>query len=548
MNPIVSSPLTRLADAVERVSLAIGDRGIATFVGQADDEELLEVLADVAQARNALDLVAAAATAEAGHRSARELGYAGLAQRKGHRNVTSLVQNLTGQSRADVGRALRTGGELLPGSYADPAPAASGDVDAVEPPAVPLWLATLRDELGTGRLSAAQFQAIRTGMGEPPTERYPELDPEFLPEAWARAMTLLIEESSHLPVEELRAAARIARDRLDPAGVTLRFEERFAARSFRAWIDENGQHHARIVFDDDAAAWVHAILQASLRPRRGPRFVGEDALERTAEAALDERTNEQLQYDTLMAVIRTGAAADPAQAFGDRQPGVRILLEASAIASDVEGSGTRVGGVGHLEGGGQALPGGVVEKYLCDASLIAITRDSFGRPLDVGREHRLFNRRQRIAIAARDGGCIWPECVAPASQCEYHHIKHWWEDQGGTDIDDGVPLCRNCHLRLHNQGWRITRERDVESGVDTYWLHPPPDPRTGAASDPVRLASKAPSRFEAVWEAGTARGRERQRRDDRVVAGPDHPAGDRELPDQYQPTDCECDHAPQGSP
>ena len=37
----------------------------------------------------------------------------------------------------------------------------------------------------------------------------------------------------------------------------------------------------------------------------------------------DERTNEQLQYDTLLAILRAGANTDPMQAFGDRQPGVQ---------------------------------------------------------------------------------------------------------------------------------------------------------------------------------------------------------------------------------
>ncbi|WP_198517727.1 HNH endonuclease signature motif containing protein [Microbacterium lacus] len=510
MTSDVPSPLPRLTSAVERMSGVMVDREFTEFVRETDDDTLLVVLADAADARKALDLIVAAATAEVGHRSTRELGYAGLAQRKGHRNVTSLVQNITGQSRGDVGRSLRTGEELVPVLRSEGA-VEGAPVGPDTPPVAGhraghgavTWLSMLRGALTSGALSSPQFQAIRTGLGEPPVERYPELDPAFLPEAWARAVALLIEESGHLPVEELRAAARIARDRLDPVGVTLRFEERFAARSFRAWIDENGQHHARIVFDDDAAAWVHAILQASLRPRRGPRFVGEDAPERAADSAVDERTNEQLQYDTVLAVLRTGAAADPNQSFGDRQPGVRILLEATAIeGAGMEGAdsfgGKRVAGVGHLEDGGQALPGGVVETYLCDAGAVEISRDSFGRPLDVGREHRLFTRRQRIAIAARDGGCIWPECIAPISQCEYHHIKHWWEDHGATDVDDGVPLCRNCHLRLHNQGWRITRERDPDSGLDSYWLHPPPDPLTGVVPERVRLPSKAPTRFEAA--------------------------------------------------
>lgn len=308
---------------------------------------------------------------------------------------------------------------------------------------------------------------------------------------------MLLDEAGRLPVEELRAAARIASDRLDPEGVTLRFEERFAARSFRTWIDERGQHHARIAFDDDAAAWVDAVLDAALRPRRGPRFVRSDAAAADRARAIDDRSNEQLQYDTIMAVLRAGANVDPAQAFGDRQPGVRILVEARAVHGARERGGMQVTGVGHLEDGGGAVPGGVVETYLCDAGSTTVTLDPVGRPLDVGREQRLFTRRQRIAIAAREGGCVRPSCTAPISWCEFHHIEHWSEDHGRTDVDDGVPLCRNCHLRLHNQRWRIRRRRDRVTAVDTYWLHPPPDPVTGEVGEPTALVSTSPLRFAA---------------------------------------------------
>lgn len=500
---VSSPPAIRLTDAVARVAQRLDAGGIG--VERLDDEELLELLTDTTEARKALELVVASASAEVSRRSARERGYGGLAQRKGLRTGTALVQQITGLGRGDVTRAVRAGEELAPTIPSSPEPAAPGTdassqgvAEQPPTPAAPEWLQLVRDALAAGTLSQAQFHAIRSGLGEPPVDRYPELDADFLPQAWSRAVRLLLDEAATLPVEDLRNQARIARDRLDPVGVTLRFEERFAARSFRRWIDESGQRHAHILFDDDAGAWVDALLQAALRPRRGPRFVGSDAAERARAAEADERSNEQLQYDTIIAVLRTGADADPQQAFGDRQPGVRILVESAAIAAIDERGEARVTGVGHLEDAGHALPGGVVEARLCDAGAIPVIWDPNGRPLDVGRELRLFSRKQRIAIAARDGGCVWPSCSAPISQCEYHHIDHWWDHHGRTDVDDGVPLCRNCHLRLHNQRWRITRHRDQASSADTYWLHPPPDPLTGEIGDPVRLRPKSPRRFGAA--------------------------------------------------
>lgn len=508
----MSAPTDRLRVATARVAELLAGRAVEAL----DDRELVGLMSEITAARNALDVLAACAARVIDERSSRERGGAGLAQKTGHRNATELLQSLTGLPRREVIRSVKTGGDLLPAVRPDGGGSPAVSV-VVTQDAGGAWLDRMSGALRDGVLGHAQFRAIRVGLGEPPVQRYPELDPDFLPRAWEAAVERLIDEAPHLPVEELRASARIARDRLDPVGVTLRFEERFAARSFRSWIDEHGQRHGRFVFDDDAAAWVDAVLQAALRPRRGPRFVDPDAV--IAETS-DERSGEQIAYDTLMAVLRTGAAADPAQAFGDRQPGVRIVVEASALGTAGSGSagGSRAGGVprlaadaggathvetevrgvGHLEDGGGALPGGVVESYLCDAGAVPVTLGDAGRPLDVGRHQRLFTRAQRIAIAVRDGGCVGIGCRAPISQCEMHHIDHWAADRGRTDVDDGVALCRNHHLGLHNRGEKIVRERDPVTGRDAYWLHAPPDPLTGEVRPPVLLRSRSPRRFGAA--------------------------------------------------
>ena len=54
----------------------------------------------------------------------------------------------------------------------------------------------------------------------------------------------------------------------------------------------------------------------------------------------------------------------------------------------------------------------VAEVLLCDPIITALIADSLGVPLDMGREIRLANRRQRRALAKRDGGCIFPGCDA----------------------------------------------------------------------------------------------------------------------------------------
>jgi hypothetical protein len=92
----------------------------------------------------------------------------------------------------------------------------------------------------------------------------------------------------------------------------------------------------------------------------------------------------------------------------------------------------------------------------------------------------LFSARQRVALAIRDGGCLFPGFERPASYAEAHHIDLY--SQGGcTDLDRGVLLCRFHHMLIHDNGWRITRD-----GKGAFVLHRPP-----GEGDPIVLTSKA---------------------------------------------------------
>jgi hypothetical protein len=276
--------------------------------------------------------------------------------------------------------------------------------------------------------------------------------------------------------------------------VQERFERSFAARSWRSWRNADGQHHTHIISDDETAAWLDSMRDAALRPRRGgPRFMTDE--ERAAASALvdDPRTNDQMAYDLFMDILRAGALANASDVYGARQPGVRIVtVDGAAGVRDAFG---RMLATAHLEDGGDALPGTVVDRNLCTVGSRNLSVDSGGNPLDVGREQRLYTAKQRVALAVRDGGCMFPECRVPASYCEAHHCDHWHEDLGHTDIDRGILLCRYHHMLLHNNGWKITRE-----GLGAFMLHPPGE-RGGLSGDrpePIPLTSRSAIRW--AWD------------------------------------------------
>lgn len=457
------------------------------------DASVLDVMRDLADIANDVGRLQAVVAGVVAHRSQRDRGRPGLAATQGHANPAALVQAIGGGTRAEALRQLRVGAALLEEDVAGPlvgaAPDAAGPVaagsgdagpDAVPPR--PPWHDPLRRALLMGRITTAQHDAVRGGLGQPIVAG---VDDELAGRAWSLAAEALVDEASVLTVEELAARARAIRDTLDPTGAEERFAKRYESRSLRMWVDEHGQRRGRLAFDDEMAEWLDAVFAFGLRPRRGgPRFMTDAERAQASALSEDPRTNEQLQYDLLMDLLRAGALASAKDVFGARQPGVRLVVVKDAVGPrDALG---RMLAVGHAENGGRALPGSVIERALCANGSVEITVDGCGNPLDVGREQRLFGPKQKAALAIRDGGCLWPGCARPASYCEGHHVDHYSEG-GRTDVDRGVLLCMFHHLLLHNQGWRITRD-----GKGPFVLRPP----GGGAG--IVLRSKAAWRW--AWD------------------------------------------------
>jgi len=177
----------------------------------------------------------------------------------------------------------------------------------------------------------------------------------------------------------------------------------------------------------------------------------------------------------FLELLRAGADADSSQLLGSGAPAVRVLVAATALQT-----GT---GHGRIEGQHDPVSIETVERLACAGATTAIRFDPAGQPLDVGREQRLYTRQQRVALAARDGGCRWPGCERPPSWTEAHHINHWARDGGKTDVADGVLLCRHHHLLVHNNHWEIERR-----GTHLWLIPPEPGRDPVPMRDPAVLA------------------------------------------------------------
>src|SRR5690606_23733662 len=106
------------------------------------------------------------------------------------------------------------------------------------------------------------------------------------------------------------------------------------------------------------------------------------------------------------------------------------------------------------------LPARLAHRIACTGAVQKIVFDRAGRIVQIGSPERLFTPAQRRAITARDGGCIIPGCLVPASQCEIHHVTEHAHG-GPTHTDNGVLLCWWHHHRLDDNGWTIHMRKGV---------------------------------------------------------------------------------------
>lgn len=459
------------------------------------DADALAGQKTLAQAQQELDTRKAWMAKTLTHRSRRELGQSGLAAQQGHLSPESLIQDLTGGTNAET-RKLVGVGRMLAEAEADDAsrpdaldPAGAHDpADALDPalvalpPAAPLWHTPISHAVNAGRLSVDAAHALRTGLGD--------IDTVVTGPVLAAALAKLLAEAPSMNVDQLLKLARQTRDSLDAAGVKKREQKAWDDRYLRIWTLETGQVRVDGLFPPEQGAFVKATFDSLTGPRRGGvRFVDTERAAWARRVREDPRSTGQITCDGFIELIKAGTSVNPDRMLGGRRPAVQVITTlgtagtaGTAGAPDAPAVEPAVTGHGYLEGNTAPVSPETVERLICDSGTVRITVDEHGRPLDLGREERLFSPAQRTALAARDGGCRWPGCDRPPAFTEAHHLEHWLRDTGATNIDIGILLCHGHHMLLHNQHWQIF-ENDGR-----YWLRPP------ASLDPGQSLIELPSR------------------------------------------------------
>src|SRR4029079_19272860 len=158
---------------------------------------------------------------------------------------------------------------------------------------------------------------------------------------------------------------------------------------------------------------------------------------------------------TATAASRTTDAASAARAAGG-------LTNASSTHPSNRASGAADGLAGLVpplvstgEPGGWEISPLTLDVLSCEAGVVPVLTDSFGRALDVGDTQYPFPPRIRRAIEVRDLHCTFPGCSAKPAWCHVHHLVAFGRG-GPTSEGNGALLCGRHHRYVHAHGWTGT--------------------------------------------------------------------------------------------
>jgi hypothetical protein len=196
--------------------------------------------------------------------------------------------------------------------------------------------------------------------------------------------------------------------------------------------------------------------------------------------------------DALLQMARDALAGGESRGSAPENYQVVVHVDASALC------GT---------GGESDLPLPTVKRLCCDGSVVSMTEDAAGQPLNVGRKQRVVSGALKKAVFARDKGCTFPGCHL-TRYLDAHHVQHW-ADGGETSLDNLLLLCTTHHKLVHEGGFSVRHHRDGRY----YFARPDGRPiEVGSSSAesvrqerPIYRASRADSEARRIAACRTHR-------------------------------------------
>ncbi|WP_084129848.1 HNH endonuclease signature motif containing protein [Demequina sp. NBRC 110055] len=440
-----------------RVRAALAEKRALTHAGVSamGDEDLVALGNALGVVRRDADRMMAVVAAEQAERSRAKAKKLGLARQRGKGDERGIVSGQTGGSGAEATRLIELGETLRDAEKAQRGDDSGAPQEtAPDAPAPMPVFPEVAQAVQDGRLSVEASTAI--------IRMLKRVSSRVDAAALATAEHDLVSSSRFMRLERLRDLITRTEQRLDALHLEELAKERRDRRFLRIGETPDGMVSINGRLDPENGAPLMAVMHVMVNQHFRLRVRMKEAAKKGESVVVDERTPDQVRADAMGDFARHLQGCDV-----DVLPHDRARL---VVRTSLEDLRKGLGGAS-IDGLAANLDAGALRRAAASAGIIPQVLGGKSELLDQGVEKRRFTRKQKIALAQRDGGCAM--CGAPPSWCDAHHIDYW--SHGGlTDLANGVLLCVRCHHDVHRAEWKI------DATPTEVWFTPP------AEVDPAR--------------------------------------------------------------
>lgn len=425
-------------------------RATSLPVNGLSDDESGELLIATEELGRATDSMRALTAADINFRSRYTLGSEAMCRGYGYTKGSHLIEYLTRISSAEAARRIRLGTAIMPRTALDGS--------AVAPVQPIIADAVISGDVGVEVAGHLLRLVNRTETTATETDR-------------ESALTALVEQATQVSCDLVAVQARQWAAVLDTDGIEPREEQLRAKRGLWLGRESNGMTPFTGALDPVSAGILTAIFTDAAQATT-PRFVdtltglAPDCVADGDGTPADDRSRPQRDLDVLLGTVKAGLRAS-AKENGGMRPTTTVSVHVTL--QDLE-NGT---GVGWIDGVDEPISVETVRALMCDGTYEKVLLGNAGEVLYLSTTHRFFDSSQRRGMAARDGGCVWKNCPAPARQCDAHHVIEWDDaGNGPTNIDNGVLLCSAHHQYLHASRFQIRMITGKPHLLAPAWIDP----------------------------------------------------------------------------
>jgi hypothetical protein len=242
----------------------------------------------------------------------------------------------------------------------------------------------------------------------------------------------LLKAALRMDPGQFTGVAKNFEHRVDAEGALAEANRAYQRRYLHLGEPQDGLVRIDGLLDAEGGATLRTALQPFMKPIKD-----------------DQRSHGQRQHDALIERCRQGSGSKRDGSGPRPQLIIRASLDTLA--------GVPGAPAGELEGGG-TVPAETGQRHACDSAISWITGQS---ELDHELNHasRTVPASTRRALESRDRQCVFPGCSRPPTWCDGHHLV-WWTRGGSTALPNLALLCRPHHRMLHEEGWRLERQKD----------------------------------------------------------------------------------------